>query len=475
MNKIRYFVILLILLIQPARSIFAQSDDYLIKFRIQGLKDTTVMIGNYYSNGTYIIDTLTVDAQGRCTYKAPANHPKGLYLFIITTKNYFDFVINNDRKFSMETRVDNPADHMVIKDSPDNKLFYDYLKENKAIITKIQGLQEQMKKVEGNKDSTDHYTKVITDLNKDLINYKLNLVKTRPESFIALMINAMKEPDIPEEIPTLPNGKKDSTFAYRYYKAHYWDDVDFTDPRLLRTPVFYNKMKKYLDNVLVQLPDTIIKEVDIFIEKSRPNAEMFKYMIWLTTYKYETSEIMGFDRIFVHIVDQYYVTGQASWVDKSTNEKIIKKANKIRNLLIGAKAPNMIMQDTSFQLVSMHNIKANYLMLLFWDPDCGHCNQDMPRIKEQYDTAKVKFGLEIMGICSDTSMAKMKEKIRKLNMTWINVNGPRTLTGDYHESYDIISTPVIYILDDKKEIIAKQLPHNKILEFLQNYSRRKKQ
>ena len=56
-------------------------------------------------------------------------------------------------------------------------------------------------------------------------------------------------------------------------------------------------------------------------------------------------------------------------------------------------------------------------------------------------------------------------------MNWINVDGPRTLTGDYHDQYDIISTPVIYILNSKKEIIAKRLPADKVENFLENYSK----
>jgi hypothetical protein len=54
-------------------------------------------------------------------------------------------------------------------------------------------------------------------------------------------------------------------------------------------------------------------------------------------------------------------------------------------------------------------------------------------------------------------------------MNWINVDGPRTATGDYHEQYDIISTPVIYLLNERKEIIAKKLAANKVELFLENY------
>jgi len=442
--------------------------EYVIKFKIKGCKDTTCLIGNYYSNGTYVKDTLKVDASGRCTFKAPANLPRGLYLFIITEKNYFDFVINNDHKFSIETDRSDPIQKMVIKDSPDNDLFYQYLRFNGEKYGKIQALQEKMKNAGDNKDSTDYYSRKTEEINREMISYKLDLARNKPSSFTALLINAMKEPDVPEA-PVLSNGRKDSTFAYKYYKAHYWDDVDFTDDRLIRTPVFYNKLKKYYDNVLIQIPDSVIREVDAMVEKCRPNPEMFKYIIWFTTYHYETSEIMGFDKIFVHIVDKYYVTGQATWVDKTVNENIIKRANKIRPLLIGSNAPNMIMQDTNFQLVSMHSIKAKYLMLLFWDPDCGHCEQEMPKIKEYYDQNHLQLGFEIFSICSDTSMVKMKNSIKKKKMNWINVNGPRTLTGDYHEQYDIISTPVIYLLNEQKEIIAKRIPSDKIGQFLENF------
>ena len=442
--------------------------EYNIKFKINGLKDTTCLIAYYYSNGTYVKDTLKVDGSGRCVFKAPADLPKGLYVLAITDKIYFDFVVNNDRKFSMETTKNNPTEKMVIRDSPENELFYKYLHYNREKFDQVQELEKKSKLDTNQKDSLKVYTDKVNKINKELITYKIGIAQKYPNSFTALMINAMREPEIPE-IPILPNGRPDSTFGYRYYKAHFWDGTDFTDDRFLRTPVFHNKLKKYFDNVVVQNPDSVIREVDILIEKTRPNPEMFKYMIWFSTYRYENPEFMGFDKVFVHLVDTYYITGQTTWITKTVNENIIKKANKIRPLLIGQIAPNMIMQDTSLQLVSMQSIKADFLLLLFWDPDCGHCEKEIPIIKEFYDQNKEKYKFEIYAICSDTSLVKWKTAIRKKKMNWINVDGPRTLTGDYHEQYDIISTPVIYLLDKRKEIIAKKLPAEKIGTFIENY------
>lgn len=108
-------------------------------------------------------------------------------------------------------------------------------------------------------------------------------------------------------------------------------------------------------------------------------------------------------------------------------------------------------------------------MLLFWDPDCSHCKQEIPVIDTFYNENKEKYGLEIFAVCSDTSVVKWKTALKMKKMNWINVDGPRSVTEDYHGLYDIISTPVIYILNERKEIIAKRLAASKIGFFLENY------
>ena len=451
----------------PFRSDAADNEGYLVKFHVKGLKDTTCMIATYYGNGTYVKDTVTVDAGGKFTFKAKPDLPKGIYIVVINDKSYFEFILNNDKRFSMETdRRD--LSTMVITASPENQLFYDYMKYNKVHFNEMQSLQRLLKPDKTSKDSILLINRKCDSINKEIIRYKLDLIEKYPKSFVAFFINAMREPDVPET-PTLPNGRKDSTFAYRYFKTHFWDGTDFTDDRLLRTPVFDNKLKKYVDKVLIQLPDTLIKETDLLVEKARPNPEMFKYIVWYLTYHFENSEIMGFDKIFVHIVDAYYLTHQATWVTPTVTENLIKKASKIRPLLIGQIPPNMVMLDTNNQPVSMYSIKSSFLLLFFWDPDCGHCEQEIPKLREVYDTYKDVYGLKILAICSDTSMVKWKSAIRKKKINWIHVDGPRSLTGNYKEQYDVMSTPVIYILNNRKEIIAKRISSDQILQFLKNY------
>jgi thiol-disulfide isomerase/thioredoxin len=446
---------------------------YKVSFHIKGLSDTVCLIANYYGNGTYVKDTLKVDKSGRCIFRAGDDLPKGIYIFIINDKNYFDFIINNDKEFSMEADRSNTLQTMKSKGSPENRLFYEYLVYNKSKYDIVEKYQDRLNKLSKGSDSVKTVADTIERINELLINYKLAIVKNHPESFLAFMINVMKEPEIPKNL-TLTNGHVDSAAAYRYYRNHFWDDVSFTDDRALRTPVFHSKLLKYFDKVLPQSsPDTIIYEADFLIEKSRMNPEMFKYMVWFVTRQYENSDIMGFDKIFVHVVNKYYVTGQTPWVNETVKKEIIKKAARMEPLLIGKRPPNMIMQDTSLNLVSMYNVNAKILLILFWDPECGHCEQEIPKLVDFYNTVKSNYGLEVYAVCSDSTLSRMKSYIRKKKMDWINVDGPRTLTPEYHSLYDITQTPVIYILNEQKEIIAKRLTVEQIEKFLENYLKKK--
>jgi peroxiredoxin len=467
----RIFYIIVLLLMISHQSLGADPEDYRIKFRIAGLRDTTCLIANYYGNNTYIKDTIRIDREGRGIFEAPADLPRGVYILVVSDKNYTDFVINNDHRFTLETVSGDLAGQMKITGSPENQEFYDYLHYNQKKFHEIEALQAKSEKWKDLPDSVDNINRQIAAINEEIIRYKLNLVRERPVSFISFLINAMKEPVIPV-IPDLPDGRKDSAFVYRFYKNHYWDDMDLTDSRLLRTPVYHNKLKKYFDQVVYQVPDSIIREATLFLGKTRSDPEMFKYTLWFLTYHYESSEVMGFDEIWVYLVDTYYATGQAPWVSAPVLENLLKKTNRTRSLLIGQTAPNMIMMDTNNQLVSMMHINSDFLILFFWDPDCGHCEKEVPILKEVYDKYHQAFSLEIFSVCSDTSLVKWKEAVRKRHMNWINVDGPRTLTGDYHEQYDVHTTPVIYILDRDKKIIAKRLRTDQVELFLTNYRKR---
>ena len=99
------------------------------------------------------------------------------------------------------------------------------------------------------------------------------------------------------------------SFAYQYYKAHYWDNISFTDDRLIRTPIFEPKLDRYYKDLVPPEPDSIDREIDHMLLYSRTNKEMFKFLLIYFVQKYINPEYMGQDAVFVHIFEKYINTG----------------------------------------------------------------------------------------------------------------------------------------------------------------------
>lgn len=473
MNLRKIQFIILIALQAPA-FLFADKPKHNIKIQINGLKDTICYLANYYGDKEYFRDTAKVDSKGYCEFKGDEKLLGGIYLVVMPDeKKWFELIIDSEQSFSVETDTSDFIGKMKIKGSIDNQRFYDYLRFVDKEQKEAEPLRNLLEKVKNNKDSTKLLQDKLAVIDKDVQNYKLDFIAKHPDSFQTKVFNASREPDIPEA-PLLPNGKKDSTFAYRYYKQHFFDYIDLTDDRLLRTPVFHNKLKQYITTVVVQYPDSIIKEADTLVTKTKGNKEMFKYVVWYVTNWSESSNIMGFDAIFVHMVEKYYNTNQAYWVTPANLEKITNRAKVLKGLLLGNKIPNVTLQDTSGVYITLYNVQAKYTILYFWDPTCGHCQKETPKLKNIYDSLKVlKRGVEVYAVCADQNLKKeWKKYIIEHKLDWINVTDAQNVTG-FHTTYDIYSTPVVYLLDENKVLLAKRLSVEQLKEFLDHQFKKK--
>lgn len=464
-----FFILLSVIFNGPVLA----STGYEIKVRINGLRDSSIYLGNHYGDKQYVRDTVKLDENGWATFKGKDSLPGGIYLIVLPGKTYFEIIVN-EPKFTVETDTVNYITNMKVTGSLENKLFNEH---QRFIINKTaesQSLKNLMEIYKDKKDSTEKYKKKIADADKEVKEYRLNLLKEYPNTFMAKIIRTMQEPDIPEA-PRDENGNiTDSTFQFRYYKSHFLDNVDFSDERLLRTPLFYNKVKTYTQQLTVPLPDSIIVAVDTIILKSKANKEVFKYSVATLANYYETSKIMGYDKIFVHIAEKYYLSNDAYWADSSLKAKIMERVMKIKPNILGTPAYNLIMPDTGLKLRELYSVKSKYTILAFWDPTCSHCKTEIPKLYHYYDSAKTAgISIEVFSVGIESDIELWKKFIRDNKLNWINVSDLYNNTN-FRNFYDIYSTPVIYLLDEKKRIIAKRLDTEKVSEFIRHEEGAKK-
>ena len=473
MNKLTHALLLICLLLSV--QLFADGPEgHDIKIKVNGFKEgSTCILGNYYGDKQYISDSAKVDANGEMQFKGTNKYPQGIYFILAPNKDHFDIIMDAPQHFSIETDTLDFINKMSAKGSDENASLIAYQK----FIYKQQKLIEPLReliKTTKDKDSIKRLTENMTTIDQAVKEYKDNFIKDHSTSFVAKLLKATEEIEVPDA-PILPNGKKDSLFQFRYYKTHFFDNIDFTDERMLRTPVFHPKIQQYLDNMTSPFPDSISVSADYLIEKARNNQEIFKYMVYWLTYHYESSKIMGQDAIFVHLVKKYYITHQAYWVDSAQLEKINQRALTLEPILIGKKAPPISMLDSINRPVSLYDIKAPYTVLIFWDADCGHCQKEVPKLKELYEHKLKAMGIGVFAVATEEKPAAWKKFILEHKLNWTNVHQP----DDYKRAvikhiYDIQSTPFIYLLDENKTIKAKHFDVEQLGPLLDALEKEKK-
>lgn len=432
---------------------FAQ-EGYELKFKINGLKDSLVHIANYYGEKQYLKDSAYADANGNILFKGAEALPGGIYLFVFPNKTYFEFLIDKEQKFSLECQLGNVIETMKIKGSNDNILFYEYLKFIQDRSKEVEPLKAERKLKADSHQPTDSLDEKIKGIDKRVIDFKTEFIKTHPDCILSAIFKGSQDPEVPE-LPTKPDGSKDSAFAYYYYRDHYFDNLDLSDERLLRSPIYHSKLQYFTKNLMIQIPDSIIPLADKLVNAASKNKETFKYMVWYLTNTYETSNIMGMDQVFVHLVKNYYTKEKAYWVDETTLYKINDRARILEPILLGKKVKNLILTDSSGVYQALYNVNTPYTILYFWDPDCGHCKKATPKVKAYYDKVKSK-GVQVFAVCTEVEMEKWKNYIKENKLDWINVADPK-LQNNFREEFDIKTTPQIFILDKDKKILAKKI------------------
>ncbi len=446
---------------------------YSIKVKVNGLKDSTCYLGHYFGQKQYTpVDTAKADGAGNIVFSKKKLLKEGVYL-VIVPGTYFELIIGAEQDLKIDTDTSNYIYNMKTKGSLENEIFYNF---QKVMIDKSKEAQLLVEKQKSskNKDSITIYKEKLVALQNFIKEYKATMFKQYPTTLTTKLLRAADEPEVPDF--KTPEGKVDSLKAYHYYKNHYFDNYDFSDERMMRTPIFIPRIDKFMKEMTVQIPDSIIKSADFLIKKAEANKEIFKYCVSTITNNYETSNMMGMDAVFVHMADTYYLKGRCFWIDTAVERKIRDRANILRPLRLGLKIPDTYCADTTGKYVPLHQVNAKYTIVVFWDADCGHCQKEIPKL---FTIHTEKLRAKNVAVYAATierdnkSWTKFLREKKLFGAGWFNVRDQFNHT-DFNKTFDVYSTPVIYIVDKDKKIIAKRIGVEQIEEFLENYEKKGK-
>jgi thiol-disulfide isomerase/thioredoxin len=201
------------------------------------------------------------------------------------------------------------------------------------------------------------------------------------------------------------------------------------------------------------------------VGKTQGSDETFQYVVRYLLNHYQKSNIMGMDEVFVHMAEKYYLSGKADWVDSTTLAKMRDRVSKIKPNIIGKKAPELKVINTSGEHTSLHDVESKYTLVYFWEPTCSHCKKLTPKIYDLYQDYS-RDQLEVFAVYTQTDRQEWLKYLNNKGLDWINTYDPKYLSN-FRQKYDVYSTPTVYLLDKDKTIVAKRLGFESLKKMLE--------
>ena len=463
----------------------APKKGYEIKVKIENYSFDTLILGYRLGSKTYVRDTTVgTDAKGYFTFKKDTVLEGGVYLILTKpNNNYFEFLIGseNEQHITLTTKLDG-ADmvrNLKVEGSNDNKVFVDYLhylgqksKESESANKRTIELDtliksnasEEQKKTWGEEKSKN--IDFLQNMSKEVEAYQKAMIAKNPDYLSSNLIKASQQPTVPKEIEA-----KGQPFPYYYFKEHYFDSFDWSDKRLIRTPVMEQKIEYYLDKLTVQAPDSCIVSCDYILGKVMKGGskDVYQFVAAHLLNKYAGSKVICMDKVYVHLGDKYYCGAiKPVWIDSAQLEKICSNVDDLRYALCGQQAHEINLLDIKTnQPVSLYGLKSRFVAVYFWDPTCGNCTKNSQKFVPVYEKWKSK-GFEIYGICSQSidKVDECKKKIEEVGMKWINTTEKAYPLAVIKKMYDVKMNPFLYLLDKDKKIMYKRIDPDQVDEIL---------
>jgi hypothetical protein len=440
------------------------ADGYKIDIRVTDFGGDEIYLAYYLGSSQYVQDTAYRQGE-HFVFEDDKALPPGLYLVVFPPDNrYLQLPVGNgEDAISLDISGKSVQRPLAVTGSTECEVFYDYVDFLTERRPQADSLRQRIADASDEKLKDDLQAK-LDAVNASVTSYQEKILKEHPNSLTAVMIKANTEVPPPELMGTQEERQQQ---LLKFYQKHYFDNVPMRDQRLVRTPFLHEKIDYYITKLTPQVPDSISKSIDFILSKFDPEGEAFKYYLVHFLNTYAKSNIVGMDAVYVHLVEEYYMKGKAPWTEGDQLNKIVKNARTLRPILIGEIAPNLVMQDRAGEVYRLHDVRADYTVLYFWDPDCGHCKKSIPKLIDFYNHYKTQ-GVEVFAVCTKITdgVPECWEAIDEREMDiWINVVDPY-LKSRFKQVYDVRMTPQVFVLDVEKRIRMKKISADQLPQVI---------
>lgn len=406
--------------------------------------------GQYWQGQSYAIDSV-IPTNGKAVFAQEKQLDPGEYFIYSKTGLLIKLLLDKGQD-NIHISVD-PSDpkQSKISGSEDTRLFWQYL----AISQKAEDLKKSLGK-NPDKDEADEL--------KRLQNNISDLIAKHPGTWLATYAKG----DTPITLPFPTPKNADEFYSNKHYgRIHYFDNVDLTDPRLWRSSYLISMINVYMSTWVEQIPDSLASAASEIVAKTKGNDLCFKEMLSYFVNTSLKSKNMGSENVWAKLYENYIRGHDVPWITIEQRGELSQKYETIKMNRIGMTAQGLQLETIDGEPINTGEINTDLLVLYFYNHDCHHCQETIPKAHDLYKAYKDK-GVKMVAVDINNNKEQMISFIEKHNLQdWINCADPN-YKSKFWLYYNTSFVPAIYIIDKDKKIVAKDIDSEtikKLLEF----------
>ena len=439
------------------------AQEYKIKINISRLSSDKVYLASVYGDKLKIIDS-TKASDGSFVFELSDQHQPGIYKLTFSKpaanqpSPELDIIFNKEN-ISVSSDYYYLYDSLVVNNSLENRIYYDFLKKENEFQKKLELLHPLVihfpKDDKLYNDLTDKYNKLQNE-RKRLVEQVIN---KNPNTYAARIINMYKSPFLDAYVT---EGERINAF-----RLHYFDELDMSDELLLNSSVYKDKIIQYLklfrNSKLLpaQQEEEFIKAVDIIMSKTNENSKVYDFAI---NYLVHGFELFKMEKVLNHIAENYLEKG----CETDNKTLMQKRLAAYQKMAVGKQAPDIEINDINNNRIKLSEIDNPYTLVLFWANWCPHCNQLLPDLKKWYNNEN-SINLEILAFSLDTVLVKWEEAVLQSDYDWINCSELKGWDSEVAHDYNIYATPTMFLLDRNRTILSKPLTFREFVHEIVKY------
>lgn len=234
---------------------------------------------------------------------------------------------------------------------------------------------------------------------------------------------------------------------------HYWDNFDFEageHVRELRREDMIYALSEYVSIIPAESADSLMRTL---IRRASTSHDMLDYFATLCEIVlHNPNSPLRNDEYYIPVLEELVTSPLLDEYERIVPTYDLEIALKNR---IGRAATDFEYTLEDGSTGRLYDIKANYTILMFSNPECPLCGEIMQQIaSSQLLSALLEHGvLKILTIYPDEDIAHWYKYLDNIPSQWIKGYDNGLLTKE--RLYNLSAIPALYLLDRDKHVLIK--------------------